>query len=211
MRLLVVTMLCFGMTGCLKEPPVMPSIPGQQTILLDAEYVEVCQALENEFDHYELHAPFWADSVEWSIAVGGGEWEPLGSDTLLSLPVSQGVGSVRCLIHLQGDTVIRTAQFFTCYRFIIVPTAFDRWQSWNVNGWKPVINSGFPGPELESLHWQVRSLDGTLLFETYRTDEAWNGGDDGQWIGTGTFLYHIRVKFAGEDELVYTGMFVMLG
>jgi len=42
-------------------------------------------------------------------------------------------------------------------------------------------------------------------------DEAWDGGDDGQWIGTGTFLYHIRVRFSGEDELVYTGMFVMLG
>jgi hypothetical protein len=28
---------------------------------------------------------------------------------------------------------------------------------------------------------------------------------------TGTFLYHIRVKFSDTDELVYSGMFVMLG
>ncbi|MCF8255920.1 MAG: hypothetical protein K9J06_00075 [Flavobacteriales bacterium] len=210
MRLLLVTMFCFAMTGCLKEPPSVPSIPGQQTILLDAEVVEVCQALENEFDNYELQAPFWVDSVEWSRPVGGGEWEPLGTDTALHLPTSQGVGSVRCLIHWQGDTIIRTAHFYTCYRFVMVPTAFDRWYSYST-GWKPVINPGLLGPELEFLHWQVRSLDGTLLFETHSLEDGWNGRDDGQWIGTGTFLYHIRVKFAGEDELVFTGMFVMLG
>lgn len=208
MRTLPAALLCLTMTGCLKEHLPVPAIAGQQTVVLEGGDVEVCQTLTNEFDHYELHAPFWADSVEWSRFIGGGTWEQLGTDTLLLLPVSQGAGSIQCLIHWQGDTIVRTAHFYTCYRFILVPTAFDRWYSYPV-GWKPVINPGHQ--ELEFLHWQVRSLDGTLLFETNSTDEAWDGRDDGQWIGTGTFLYHIRVKFADTEELVYTGMFVMLG
>jgi len=137
-------------------------------------------------------------------------WEQLGTDTLLLLPVAQGAGAVQCLIHWQGDTIVRTAYFYECYRLLMVPTAFDRWNP-NLRGWKPVINPGFSGPGLDFLHWQVRSLDGTLLFETQSLEEAWDGGDDGQWIGTGTFLYHIRVRFAGEEELVFTGMFVKLG
>ena len=209
MRALLALILCFATTGCLKEPPLVPSIPGQQTIMMDAQEVEVCRVQEAAFDHFELHAPFWVDSVEWLKAVGGGQWQLLGTDTVLHLPTSQGVGSVQCLIHYQGDTIIRSAQFYTCYRFVIVPTAFERWVY--PSGWKPVINTGGIGQELEFLHWQVRSLDGTLLFETERPDEDWDGGDDGQWIGTGTFLYHIRVKFFGEEELLYTGMFVMLG
>lgn len=198
------------MTGCLKEQPPIPAVAGQQTIVLEGGDVEVCQTLTNEFDHYELHAPFWADSVEWSRFISGGVWEQLGTDTLLLLPVAQGVGTVQCLIHWQGDTIVHMAEFYTCYRFILVPTAFDRWYSYRTE-WKPVIASGYPGSELEYIHWQVRSLDGTLLFETHSREEGWDGGDDGQWIGTGTFLYHIRVKFSDTEELVYTGMFVMLG
>lgn len=202
------TLLCFAMTGCLKEPPVVPSIPGQQIIELDGEDVEVCQALEDEFDHYELHAPFWADSVEWSQHVGLGAWTQLGTDTMLLLPVAQGIGSVQCLLHWEGDTIIRTTQFFTCHRFVIIPTAFDRW--YLEEDWRPII-SGYPEDDLNYVRWEVRSLDGTILFETDRPEEGWNGRYNGQWIGTGTFLYNIRVFFNGEDVLHYTGMFVMLG
>jgi hypothetical protein len=49
--------------------------------MMDAQEVEVCRVQEAAFDHFELHAPFWVDSVEWLKAVGGGQWQLLGTDT----------------------------------------------------------------------------------------------------------------------------------
>jgi hypothetical protein len=205
---LAVVPLAVILSGCLKENPPVPAVSGQQVVFLEDGDVEVCRAVGDEFSHHQLHAPTWADSVEWSRLVSGGVWEQLGTDTLLLLPVSEGVGSVHCLAHVQGDTIMRHAMFYFCSRFILIPTAFSPSGSGVNDHWFPVVNAGASG-SLELLEWQVRSLDGVLLFEASGTDSKWDGDFNGHRV-LGNLLYHIRIKFTREDEQVFTGVFISL-
>lgn len=205
---LAVVVLAVLLSGCLRENPPVPAIVDQQDVYLEDGDAEVCRAMGDEFSHYELYAPIWADSVEWSRPIEGGIWEQLGTDTLLLLPVPEGVGAVQCLAHVQGDTIMRHAMFYFCYRFIIIPTAFTPNRDALNDHWYPVVNVGVSG-SLELLEWQVRSLDGVLLFEASGTDAKWDGDFNGHRV-KGNLLYHIRVKFTGEDEQVLTGTFISL-
>lgn len=205
---LAVVPLAVLLSGCLKENPLLPAVSGQQEVFLEDGDAEVCRATGGAFSHYMLHAPTWADSVEWSRPIVGGTWEQLGTDTLLLLPVSVEVVWVRCLAHVQGDTVMRHALFYFCQRFILIPTAFSPSGSGVNDHWFPVVNAGASG-SLELLEWQVRSLDGVLLFEASGTDSKWDGDFNGHRV-LGNLLYHIRIKFTGEDEQVFTGVFISL-
>lgn len=79
-----------------------------------------------------------------------------------------------------------------CPTQVFAPNAFSP----NQDG----INDTFKllGTDVESLHLQIFDRWGSLIFETFDKDKAWNGRYKGEWMGTGTYVWTALI--GGFDE-----------
>jgi len=214
MKKLLMPLLCMALLlGCQKEQQSSSPLPGQQIVDVEPGEIEVCRRQTNAFDHYELHAPAWADSIEWKRYVGNSVWVSLGTDTLLLLPVAEGVGSIECFIYQNGESQRGIVEFVDCYLMVLVPSAFTPGGDGLNDCWRPVIHSYGEG-SIASVSWQVRALDGTLVFDSQYMgnywEVCWDGSYNDEHAKSGTYLYHIRISFEGEEDQVFTGMFILL-
>lgn len=54
------------------------------------------------------------------------------------------------------------------------------------------------GTDIVSIHLQIFDRWGSLIFETFDKDNAWDGRYNGQWLNSGTFVWHATIE--GFDE-----------
>jgi gliding motility-associated-like protein len=107
--------------------------------------------------------------------------------------------------HCSGaDTAMVTGVQY-CKKGIYFPNAFTPGSGSNAS-WRPVVIDGVPG----GYRLQIFNRFGQKLFESTNPQSGWDGSWQGKPQPTGSFAWFCSYRFAGQEQKVEKGTFLLL-
>ena len=196
------------LSGCFKNESPLPQVYAKQQIDISIDSL-ICASGYEEFDSFLVVCSEPYADITWFQFVG--QWEEISfSDTLYlaNNPFSA--------YYIKADIGIETHQvdIVYCANQLYIPETFtpdgdgtnDVWYPVYYNTWNN-INSSY------TIHWEIRTLDGQIVFhsnEPGHIGNGWDGGFNGYNMPSGTYLYYIEISIDDESPLEYTGAFDLI-
>ncbi len=193
------------LTGCFKDEPKLPQYYATQEIDVAVDSF-ICYSSQEDFDHFLLSCSEPFDSVHWYYNFLNPVF--LGSGQPLELPNDPyNFYTIKCLGFSGLDTTEFVLELSYCGRYIYIPVAFTPDQNGVNNFWSPTINMTDYGPNAipYTVHWEIRTVDGGLIFQSDNAADSWDGSYNGSQMPAGIYFYYIDLVVEGEQRVEYTG------
>lgn len=199
------------LNGCFKDEPKLPQYYAKQEIDVAVDSV-ICYSGSEDFDHFILTCSTPFDSVHWytgftnQVFLGSGQ--PFN---ILNDPFGWDV--IKCVGFSNASTDTLVLRKFYCGGHIYIPVAFTPDYDGINDSWFPIYYTTTDGETYKpyTIHWEIRTLDGTKVFETDNIQDKWDGRYNGYQLPHGAYLYYIELSISGEEPVEYTGWLEMLG
>ncbi|MGB0917152.1 MAG: gliding motility-associated C-terminal domain-containing protein [Flavobacteriales bacterium] len=212
MRRFLLFILIPILSGCFKDEPKLPQYYAKQEIDVTVDSV-ICFSGQEDFDNFIITCSTPFDSVHWYSGFQNQIF--LGNVQPLALPNHPfGWEVIKCFGFTDSDTTSFLLQLNYCTRNLYIPTGFTPNGLDGINDtWFPLYYTTNDGLAYQptSIHWEVRTLDGTRVFEADNDQPGWDGTYNNFRLPYGVYLYYIELNITGEDPIEYTGSFEMLG
>jgi gliding motility-associated-like protein len=204
---LLIPVLC----GCFEDEPQLPQYYAKQEIDVAVDSV-ICYSQQEDFDSFILTCSEPFDSVHWYRGYFNPEFLESGQPFEIQ-NVPHGLGGIKCLGFNGSDTTVYDLQLYYCARYMYIPVAFSPNEDAMNDSWFPVYYYTYADTLFKpfSIHWEIRTLDGTKIFETDDVRGRWDGTFNDHLMPRGSYLYYIELKISGENLVEYTGWLEMLG
>lgn len=211
MKRLTPLFLALVFSGCFEDEPKLPQYYGKQEIDIAVDSV-ICYSGQEVFDHFTITSSISFDSIHWYLNY----YNPvfLSSADTLNLPNNPfGYEVVRCFGFNGLDTTEFQLQVNYCARHIYIPISFTPNGDGINDSWFPVYYTTDDGLNFQpyTIHWEIRTLEGTKVFEANHIAERWDGRYNDLRMPPGSYLYYIELQIEGEDPVEYTGWIGLIG